>query len=106
MRGTHGCGFSGGIPICFPQFSDLGPLGQHGFARNSEWSVESTLGADVTELVLVLTSSEETLAIFRHPFELRFTVHLSDAGPGLTFPWAALDDPHRKAVRCMETAIH
>jgi hypothetical protein len=29
----------GGIPICFPQFSDFGPLGQHGFARNRSWEV-------------------------------------------------------------------
>ena len=27
------------MPICFPQFSDFGPLGQHGFARNETWEV-------------------------------------------------------------------
>ena len=29
--------------ICFPQFSDFGPLGQHGFARNRSWEVRGPL---------------------------------------------------------------
>lgn len=45
----------GGIPICFPQFSDLGPCdAQHGFARNSHWDVKAL---SATEVTLQLESS-------------------------------------------------
>lgn len=29
----------GGVPVCFPQFSDMGPFNAHGVARNRKWSI-------------------------------------------------------------------
>jgi glucose-6-phosphate 1-epimerase len=53
--------------VCFPQFSDFGPLGQHGFARNQQWSVdtleENLDGATVT---LLLRSGQEELQKWPH----------------------------------------
>lgn len=41
------------MPVCFPQFGQLGPLGQHGFARNSAFTLAEE-AADSVTLVGVL----------------------------------------------------
>jgi glucose-6-phosphate 1-epimerase len=75
----------GGIPICFPQFGDFGPCEtQHGFARNSEWTLESDVSEDTTEVVLSLSSSEATLKVYPHTFKLKLTVKLSTSGNLIT----------------------
>ena len=40
----------GGVPVCFPQFGQLGPLGQHGFARNSAFEVADGTDSSVTRV--------------------------------------------------------
>jgi glucose-6-phosphate 1-epimerase len=61
----------GGIPVCFPQFADRGPLAQHGFARNQVWRFDGVAecpeGARAT---FVLESSAQTLALWPHAFRL------------------------------------
>ncbi|KAJ0744754.1 putative glucose-6-phosphate 1-epimerase [Helianthus annuus] len=75
----------GGIPICFPQFSNLGPLELHGFARNRLWALDDDpppLPPDVTDKVfldLILRSTTEDLKIWPHSFEYRLRITL---GPG------------------------
>ncbi|XP_076956385.1 putative glucose-6-phosphate 1-epimerase [Bidens hawaiensis] len=78
----------GGIPICFPQFSNLGPLEAHGFARNRLWTIEPVPPAfppnvNATNRVfvdLLLKPTEEDLKIWPHSFEYRLRVTLGPAG--------------------------
>ena len=72
---------SGGIPICFPQFGP-GELKQHGFARDTAWSVGAT-SADYNPddkdpcVELVLESSAETKESgFQHDFRVSYSVTL------------------------------
>lgn len=65
----------GGVPVCFPQFGQLGPLGQHGFARNSAFTVAEE-AADSVTLVLKATGSEDPK--YPHPFDLRVKVQLDN----------------------------
>ena len=63
----------GGIPVCFPQFDQRGPLAKHGFARNREWRVVTQSSALV---VLELTDDDETRRLWPHEFRALITVAL------------------------------
>lgn len=46
----------GGVPIIFPQFSDHGQMGRHGFARKSQWEANLEKGL----MVLQTSASSQT----------------------------------------------
>lgn len=85
----------GGVPVCFPQFGKLGPLGQHGFARNTAFevvAVEAAAGDDgkngggdgssgsssSSSVTLVMRADGKEDERFPHPFELKVVVSLED----------------------------
>lgn len=56
----------GGVPLCFPQFNQRGPLAKHGFARNLTWQVqgEPLLTQAGATLSLCLTDSAATFEVW------------------------------------------
>lgn len=69
----------GGIPVCFPQFNQRGPLVKHGFARVMPWAADAAqaLGSDGVQLTLRLQDTEATRAVWPHAFEAVLTVQLT-----------------------------
>jgi len=67
----------GGVPVCFPQFAERGPLAKHGFARTLPWELVShDSGKEDTLAVLRLRDSEATRAAWPHAFELELSVRI------------------------------
>ncbi len=72
----------GGVPLIFPQFSGLGPLPRHGFARNLEWELIETGGGMVR---LRLTEDAGTMEVWPHPFTCETILRLGDDALEMTF---------------------
>lgn len=70
----------GGIPVCFPQFGAFGPIGHHGFARLSRWTVvkEETVHGGA-RMVLRLTDSEASRETWPFAFRADLSVHVAAA---------------------------
>ncbi|MFT7775607.1 D-hexose-6-phosphate mutarotase [Roseateles sp.] len=75
---TPGKAIRGGVPVCFPQFAERGPLPKHGFARVLPWElVSQEQGKDDALAVLRLRDSDETRKLWPHAFELELSVRVS-----------------------------
>ena len=77
----------GGIPILFPICGNLPDntythndqqytLKQHGFARDLPWEVREQITEDRAGMTLVLTSNDQTRAVYPFDFELAFTYQI------------------------------
>ena len=79
----------GGVPICFPQFNQRGPLPKHGFARNLPWELDAVQvlnlhGAPALRQRLWLHDSESTRALWPHAFALALDITLQAGRLDLT----------------------
>ncbi len=69
----------GGVPVCFPQFANLGPLPMHGFVRTTAWEpiVVQNLADGAAQARLRFRDTVATRAAWPHPFTLELTVTVS-----------------------------
>lgn len=71
----------GGVPVCFPQFNQRGPMAdrlpKHGFARNVAWQADApVLSAQAASLTLRLTDSTQTRQWWPQAFEAQLQIDL------------------------------
>lgn len=68
----------GGIPVIFPQFSNLGPLPRHGFARTLPWQLEQRhTGSDFAGVTLSLVDSSATRKVWPYGFRAELTLSVA-----------------------------
>lgn len=74
----EGCAIRGGIPLVFPQFGK-GPItsGQHGFARNLNWSfIRSEASAGSLKITWELRANEKSREVWPFEFVLHYQVSM------------------------------
>ena len=79
----------GGVPVCFPQFNQRGPMAdrlpKHGFARNVLWLADAPeLGAEHARLTLRLSDNAQTRVWCPQAFALALHIDLSPGALQLT----------------------
>jgi len=81
---TEGKSIRAGIPICWPWFGPHATdkaRASHGFARNVLWEARAPVRLEngATQLSLLLSDSEKSLALWPHRFRLEYRITVGDA---------------------------
>ncbi|MET0963802.1 MAG: D-hexose-6-phosphate mutarotase [Noviherbaspirillum sp.] len=79
--GGEAAAIRGGVPVCFPQFSDRGTLTKHGFVRNLAWQLNEHTA---TTLELRLHDGAASREQWPHAFEAWLSVRLEPGSLELT----------------------
>ena len=79
----------GGVPVCFPQFNQRGPLAEqlpkHGFVRNVAWQADAPrLTADSASLTLRLSDNAATRHWWPQAFEAQVQIDLQPGSLRMT----------------------
>ncbi len=76
---AEGAAIRGGVPLVFPQFSGMGVLPKHGFARTAQWKLlnagQTAQGAG--QAVFELQENIARLMLWPHVFRAEYTVTLA-----------------------------
>jgi glucose-6-phosphate 1-epimerase len=102
----------GGIPVCFPQFSNFGSLPAHGFARNTVWTIEEKASSkpssegDSVSVALTLRPSASTQGVWDHQFVATYTVTLKSAVGSLLSCTLAIENANVDKPFSFTAALH
>jgi glucose-6-phosphate 1-epimerase len=72
-EGRNAAPIRGGVPVCFPQFSDRGAMVKHGFARNLPWHVGERGQASLT---MTLQDDDASRQHWPHAFNAQVGIRL------------------------------
>lgn len=100
----EGVAIRGGVPIVFPQFSNLGPLPKHGFARTANWHLvrSGQIEQGAAQAVFELKQTAASLAIWPHAFRAELVVTIAEQSLQLDFSV----ENHGDAELSFQSALH
>jgi glucose-6-phosphate 1-epimerase len=94
----------GGVPVCFPQFNQLGTLPKHGFARNTLWQAGECVATEAgLSIDFALHADAATLAIWPQRFVAQLRVAIT---PGQLMLTLTVNNTEAQQVLQFTGALH
>lgn len=92
----------GGVPVCFPQFSDRGTMVKHGFVRNLPWRPGARSQASLT---MTLHDDDASRQHWPHAFDAQLEVRLEPGMLDIVFRVANTGDTPFSFMTALHTYL-